>query len=102
MKTEQVVLTVQFEALPGHEAEMEEWLTGLVVPTQREEGCVIYQLHRDAKNPGSFLFYEIWTSQTALDAHGTSAHIQKFREYRATANPNCVARMTPVFWNAIP
>jgi quinol monooxygenase YgiN len=102
MNTEQVVLTVLFEALPGHEEELAEHLLALTGPTQSEEGCVIYQLHRDTKDPGKFLFYEIWTSQAALDAHGASPHITRFREFRATANPNPVAKATSTFWQAIP
>ncbi|EPX83432.1 hypothetical protein Salmuc_02040 [Salipiger mucosus DSM 16094] len=34
-----------------------------------------YDLHESSVEPGSFLFYEIWETQTHLDAHAASDHL---------------------------
>jgi len=98
MNGENVILNVHMEALQGHEEELAEQLVALLAPTRREPGCLLYQLHRDPAHPGRFMFYEIWDNQAALDAHMASPHLLQFREYRATANPNPVAKSTSTRW----
>ncbi len=75
MKTLTVVAT--FQARPGKEAELRVALTGLLVPTRQEPGCLNYDLHQSPQEPAKFLFHENWTDQAALDAHLKSPHIQK-------------------------
>jgi quinol monooxygenase YgiN len=74
MKTVTVVAT--FQAKPGKEEELKKVLTGLVAPTRQEAGCINYDLHQSAEEPGKFLFHENWTSKAHLDAHLQSAHIK--------------------------
>lgn len=59
-----------------------EELQKLIPPTLKEEGCIKYDLHQSISDETEFLFYEIWTSKEALDAHSKSPHITKFREVR--------------------
>ena len=70
-----IYLVATSRAKPGHEDDLRASLTALIAPTRGEEGCVQYDLHEETDAPGAFLFYEIWDSQAALDAHAASAHL---------------------------
>lgn len=71
-----IYLVATASAKPGHEADLRASLQSLVAPTLREAGCVQYDLHEETEAEGAFLFYEIWESQAALDAHAASAHLR--------------------------
>lgn len=73
----QPLLTVVAElvAKPGKADELRAVLTGMIAPTHKEDGCVQYDLHESTDAPGSFVFYENWTSRAALDAHLKSPHL---------------------------
>ncbi|HZL13734.1 MAG TPA: putative quinol monooxygenase, partial [Verrucomicrobiae bacterium] len=46
---------------------------------RKEAGCINYDLHVAPDDPSKFLFYENWTSNAHLDAHGQTPHIQNLR-----------------------
>ena len=66
-------------AKPGQQDALEQHLRALVEPTRAEAGCGQYDLHQDLANPLAFYMIERWSSDEALQAHDTSAHIQHFR-----------------------
>jgi quinol monooxygenase YgiN len=70
------ISSVVFEAKPGKEKELQALLTGLIEPSRKEEGCIIYDLHRCKDDPKKFLFHEIWTSEAALNKHQQAPHLQ--------------------------
>jgi quinol monooxygenase YgiN len=74
----EVSLVARFVAKPGKEEELKSLLKTLIEPTQAEAGCKIYDLYESPEN-GRFFFWELWTSQEALDAHGQTPHIQSLR-----------------------
>lgn len=49
----------------------------LVACTQREPLCVSYELFVDQKDPGHFVFIELWPDRAALDRHCASEHFQR-------------------------
>lgn len=57
-------------------AQLKSVLLGLVEPTRLEKGCVSYQLVQDKTDLAEFVFIEEWISDSAIDAHMTSAHVQ--------------------------
>jgi quinol monooxygenase YgiN len=67
------------EAKSGKEHELADVLTALIDPTCKEDGCVTYELHRDPKNPGKFMFYENWTSAEAHAQHILTPHIKAWQ-----------------------
>ncbi len=75
MSTKNVVVVATLEAKPGREAELKQLLQSLLEPTRREAGCMQYDLHVSADQPTKFLFYEIWASREALEAHFQSPHL---------------------------
>ena len=49
----------------------------LIAATKREPLCIAYDLYRDEKDPGHFIFIEEWPDPTALDAHCASEHFTR-------------------------
>ena len=68
---EQVVIVGRFYPTPGREAELETRLLRSVKFVKQLEPNITYRLHRSAKEPTVFLFYEVYPSQAARDQHVT-------------------------------
>lgn len=49
----------------------------LIAATKQEPLCIAYDLYRDEKDPGHFIFIEEWPDHTALDAHCASEHFTR-------------------------
>lgn len=81
MKTLHVVATIQ--ALAGKEKEAEAMLRSIVAPTQKEKGCIRYDLHKRMDKPGFFYFIEEWENQQALNEHLGSKHIAEAMSRKA-------------------
>jgi quinol monooxygenase YgiN len=79
----ELIVVATLQALPGKEAEVEALCRGAIAPTHAEDGCVLYALHRDQKDPTRFTYIERWESRAHLDAHLSSAHLIEFREKMA-------------------
>jgi quinol monooxygenase YgiN len=67
-----IALSVTLKAQAGKEKEMEAVLRRLVEHTQTEEGTLEYVVHQSAEDPSTFLVYELYEDQAALDRHVTS------------------------------
>jgi quinol monooxygenase YgiN len=98
--SDHVILNVHMQAAPGFENELGEHLSAMVGPTRSESGCITYQLHRDPEDPSKFMFYERFKSQAALDDHGETPHLQKFRAYRAEF-PDRVSSVVVTKWRVV-
>ncbi|HEY0614820.1 MAG TPA: putative quinol monooxygenase [Candidatus Elarobacter sp.] len=64
-----------------------------------EAGCLGYDVCRgDADAPGTFVLYETWRDQAALDAHYTAEHFQRLgvNGVRPLAISRQVVKGTPV------
>jgi|SRR5271156_4599237 quinol monooxygenase YgiN len=76
---DQIAVVAKFVAKAGSEQALEQALANVVKPTQAEEGCIMYLLHRSISNPSEFWFLEQWESQASLDRHAQSSHIKTLR-----------------------
>jgi quinol monooxygenase YgiN len=101
MNNDDVILNVHIEAAAGQEEKLAEQLRALVAPTRSEPGCLVYELHRDPKDPAKFMFYERFRSQATLDEHLASPCFQAFVAYRAAVNPDPVASIVITTWRSI-
>jgi quinol monooxygenase YgiN len=75
---EAVTLVVMLRAREGQEPLLEAELRALVSPTRREDGCIIYDLHRGADVPGAFLLHEVWASREHHRLHTQTPHFVRW------------------------
>ena len=52
----------------------------MVEKSNAEQGCIIYTLYQDVGNPQSFIFYEVYENQDAVNNHNSSGHFKTFIE----------------------
>lgn len=60
-----------------------EAATPCVLETRKEEGCISYDLNRDALDETKLVFVERWTGMDALKAHFNTPHMAAWREKAA-------------------
>ena len=74
--SQQIIKVVAlFKARSGQVEALKAALTGLIEPTCKEKGCLVYELHQNTENSTDFAFIEEWENNETLDAHLKSAHI---------------------------
>jgi quinol monooxygenase YgiN len=73
-----VTLVVFFRAKEGQALLLEAELRALVSPSRKEEGCLQYDLHRGADQPGTFLFHEVWETREHHTAHTKTQHFLRW------------------------
>ena len=89
-----VALVVMMHAKPGQELLLQAELSALIRPTRKEEGCILYDLHRSADIPGDFLFYEIWANRDAHAEHKRTLHFLRWNARKDTL----LAAKESTFW----
>ncbi len=67
---------------PEKADEFETLFRAYVEPSRAEEGCVEYHMLRDARDPHLFIFFEVWQSRLAFEAHCALPHMRRFHESR--------------------
>jgi quinol monooxygenase YgiN len=73
-----VCLAVIYDVRDGHEEEASAYLIELMAATKREPGCRFYAVHRATEDPRRFFIYEQYDDESALQAHITSPHFERF------------------------
>ena len=63
-------------ALPNTVEAVKSILKSIVFPTRQEQGCLKYELVQNNDDPTDFTFIEEWESQSLLEKHLASNHIQ--------------------------
>lgn len=71
-------IVARAEVLDGKEKDFMEAAEPLIAATRAEEGNISYNLYRHPVRSGSFLFYEEYKDQQAVDRHAASAHFRAF------------------------
>jgi quinol monooxygenase YgiN len=67
-----VAVFARIPAQPGRRDELVKALEAAIDNANTEEGTLTYILHVDDKEPDTVFFYELYTDQDALTAHGSS------------------------------
>jgi len=67
-----VAVLARIPAQPGKRDELVTALQAAIDNANTESGTLLYILHTDPNDPDAVLFYELYTDQDALTAHGTS------------------------------
>ena len=73
-------VTAILTARPGMEAQLEAEVVNNIPNVRAEKGCIRYDFHKNRDGDGRFLFYEIWESPEALEAHGKTPHMLVYKE----------------------
>ncbi|MBP8849532.1 MAG: antibiotic biosynthesis monooxygenase [Breznakibacter sp.] len=50
----------------------------IVSKSNLETGCLVYKLFQEVGKPTSFIFYEEYENQAAIDFHNATPHFKKF------------------------
>lgn len=79
-KTAPIYVVAHVMAKAGKADLLREALETLVLFAKSEPGFIRYDLHEQSDIPGSFVFYEIWASQAALNAHSSTKEMQAHRD----------------------
>jgi quinol monooxygenase YgiN len=79
-KKDYIYIVETIEAVPGKEEELKKELLKIVPLAQKEEGCVLYDLHQDRSNPRRFVVLMCWKTAEAYEGHGNAEYINKFVE----------------------
>src|SRR5271167_828061 len=73
-----LTLVVTLRAKEGQHLLLEAELRALVNPTRKEEGCLQYDLHRGADQPGAYLLHEVWETRDHHAAHYKTPHFLRW------------------------
>lgn len=92
-----LTLIVALRAKEGQHLLLEAELRALVAPTRKEEGCLRYDLHRGADQPGTFLFHEVWASREHHAAHMRTPHFLRWN----AGKDSLLASLESAFWQQI-
>ncbi|WP_242688912.1 putative quinol monooxygenase [Bacillus sp. Cs-700] len=75
-----ITINAILKAKLGQEKALYQELMKVIEPSQQENGCIDYTLHRSLEDDSVFVFYETWKDKEALQAHITSPHYQAYRD----------------------
>jgi quinol monooxygenase YgiN len=73
-----VTVVAFVRARDGKETELVQATEVLVPKVRQEAGNLLCQVHRGLEEPGLFVFYEIFESAAALDAHKAAPHVKQW------------------------
>jgi len=81
--TGKISVVAQIRAKSGHEDDVRSMFEKVVGPSQKESGCIKYNLFEDVHYTGSFFTVEEWESEAALTTHLTvnKAALDKAKAY---------------------
>jgi quinol monooxygenase YgiN len=72
-----VVLSVRWLAREGEGDAVADILRQLAPLTRAEPGCLQYEVHRHADDANTFMLFERFADEAALEAHTASPHVQE-------------------------
>ena len=73
-----LTVIAKLKAKRGTEDQLFAACRALIAPTLAEEGCINYDMHRSIEDPGTFMFYENWTTRPLWERHMQSPHLTGF------------------------
>lgn len=98
MMDKKVTVLARFRARKGMEEQLKQAIMACVAPTRAEAGCINYDLHQRADNPGELILYENWVSKQALDEHLEMPYL---KELKAKADDLCAEPLEISLWEMV-
>ncbi|GAB4240257.1 MAG: hypothetical protein Kow0032_27780 [Methyloligellaceae bacterium] len=76
-----IAIIVDFEAKPGHGADLRDALLAQASNSKTHEpGCRHFDVVANPDNPEQFLLYELYDDAAAVEAHRAADYYARFRE----------------------
>jgi quinol monooxygenase YgiN len=69
MAENSVRVVARITAKPDKVSELRTILSSLIEPTQKEKGCIRYEMLENRSDPTDFTFVEEWSDDLALETH---------------------------------
>jgi quinol monooxygenase YgiN len=79
-----MIITAKVTLRPGTSDEFLEAYRWMRPRVLSDPGAILYELHRSADDPDTFIFYERYESKEAFDYHLSTEH---FKKLAATIDP---------------
>ena len=76
---EPIVITAILKPKDGYKEELLEALQTVQAASQKEPGCIKFDLHQSIEDD-TFFFYEIWRDKQAVDEHIQMDHYLAYRK----------------------
>jgi quinol monooxygenase YgiN len=73
-----ITVIAKLKVKAGSEAAFEAAGREMISKVGGETGTLTYVLHKDVRDPSTFIYYEVYQDQAALDAHGKTDHMKAF------------------------
>ena len=75
-----IVITGKADVTPANRDAFRPVAERQVTLSRKEDDCLAYGYYEDAMQPGTFLFYEEWKDQAAVDFHFAQSYCHEFME----------------------
>lgn len=72
------VINARITVKPESTEQFLSYANVIVLASNLEQGCLVYNLYQEVGNPSSFIFYEEYASQDAVDFHNSTNHFKTF------------------------
>jgi len=69
-----ILLVVNFKVKDGKSEEFLATIKPLITGSQAEAGCIEYNLFADDEKANTYMLFEKWVDQDALDFHNNTEH----------------------------
>lgn len=76
---EQIAVTAILKPKKGQEENVLHVLQEVLIGSRNEEGNIQYDVHQSIEEP-TFVIYEVWKDQQAIETHVNSEHYEKYRQ----------------------
>ncbi len=73
-----ITVVAKLKVKAGNEVAFEEAGKEMISKVRSEAGTQTYILHKDVRDPTTFVYYEVYQDQAALDSHGKTDHMKAF------------------------
>lgn len=81
-----LVVSAKITTTPGKRDAFIAAAQPCIAATRQEAGCRKYELYAATENPDSLMYFELWESRAALDAHLASPHMAAFAKVKEERN----------------
>lgn len=72
------VITARITVKPEAVEQFLTYANVIVLASNLEQGCLVYNLYQEVGKPSSFIFYEEYVHQEAIDFHNNTNHFKTF------------------------